>query len=381
MSRVPFVSLIFRGGRFQGSAMPLEALPELAAYRDLVVATARALYLGNHPERERLPKGFDGELHLVLDRVTEGSVVPNILRESAMPTLFPPDGDDLFDQARQKVQALIASAGADSGLSAEAERQVLARFNAFGRSLGADESITVAPPGKKEGALYNREVRRRLILRTAATYEAVVDLVGEIRAADKDAETYTLKTLEDERIPVRAASLFLPVALRSLEQDNVLVRVRGTGVLDGAGKVLRITNTTDVSLAEEGADKTPLGCPTPIDKQADALAALPDGWFDEDSRAYDPSALAWLAKLFTAVQEAFGLPTPYVYPTPEGQARAEWPGSGWEVIVTVDLKAREANLMAVKLGSDRVEEDHAILAQPGGESRLGKFVVEHLHES
>jgi hypothetical protein len=34
---------------------------------------------------------------------------------------------------------------------------------------------------------------------------------------------------------MRAAVLFLPVALRSLEQDNVLVRVRGTGVIDVAG--------------------------------------------------------------------------------------------------------------------------------------------------
>ena len=179
----------------------------------------------------------------------------------------------------------------------------------------------------------------------------------------------------------RAAVLFLPVALRSLEQDNVLVRVRGTGVLDRAGKVQRIINTTDVSLAEEGSDKSPLGSPTAIDRQVDALESLPDRWFDDDSRAYDPAALAWLAKLLGAVQEAFRLPTPYVYPTPDGQARAEWPGACWEVIVNVDLTTREADLTAVKLGSDRVEEDHVVLGQPGGESRLGKFVVEHLQGS
>ena len=226
--------------------------------------------------------------------------------------------------------------------------------------------------------MHNREVRRKLILRTQATYEAAVDLIGEIRAADKDSDNYILKTLDGARVPMRAAVLFLPVAIRSLEKDNVLVRVRGTGVIDVAGNVQRIINTTDVSLAEEGSEKSSLGCPTAVDQQVDSLGSLPDRWFDDDSRAFDPAALEWLGRLLGAVQEAFRLPTPYVYPTPEGQARAEWPGAGWEVIVNVDLQTREANLTAVKLGSDRVDEDHVVLGQPGGESRLGRFVVEHL---
>jgi hypothetical protein len=33
MCKSPFVTLIFRGGRFGEAAMPLEALPELAADR------------------------------------------------------------------------------------------------------------------------------------------------------------------------------------------------------------------------------------------------------------------------------------------------------------------------------------------------------------
>ncbi len=378
MSRVPFVSLIFRGARFQGGAMPLEALPELAAYRDLVLATARALYQNSHPERQRLPKGFDNGLRLVLERIEDGSTVPIISREPVIPMLFPFDLVDQFENAREKVQELISSGGIDSGLPADSERQVLARFNAFGRSLGRDESITVAPPGKKEGALYNREIRRKLILRTQTTYEAAVDLVGEIRAADKDADIFTLKTIDGDRVPMHAASLFLPVALRSLENDGILVRVRGTGVIGVDGNVQKIINTTDVSLAEEGSERVSLGCPTAVGDQVESLRSLPDRWFDDDSRQYDAGALEWLGKLLGAVQEAFGFPTPYVYPTPEGQIRAEWPGSGWEVIVNVDLQKKEATLTAVKLGSDRVEEDHVAFTQAGGESRLGKFVVEHL---
>ncbi len=43
-----FATLIFKGGRFHGAAMPLEALPELAAYRELVLAVAKALWQREH---------------------------------------------------------------------------------------------------------------------------------------------------------------------------------------------------------------------------------------------------------------------------------------------------------------------------------------------
>ena len=126
---------------------------------------------------------------------------------------------------------------------------------------------------------------------------------------------------------------------------------------------------------------TPLGCSAPIEEQVKALQALSDRWFDEDSRAFDPTQLQWLGRLLGAVQDAFQLPTPYVYPTPEGQARAEWPGAGWEIIVNLDLQSHEADLTAVKLNSDRVDEDHVLVGQAGGESRLGKFIVAHLQSN
>ncbi len=69
---------------------------------------------------------------------------------------------------------------------------------------------------------------------------------------------------------------------------------------------------------------------------------------------------------------------PYLYPTPEGQARAEWPGSQWEVIANIDLDAKLAEVLAVRLDSDRIDEERFPLDQPGGEIKLGRFVTEHL---
>ena len=65
MERIPFTTLVFQGPRFGEAAMPLEALPELAAYRDLLIAVAKSLFQADNPDRHRLPKGFESSFRLV----------------------------------------------------------------------------------------------------------------------------------------------------------------------------------------------------------------------------------------------------------------------------------------------------------------------------
>jgi hypothetical protein len=381
MSSSPFVTLIFRGKRFQEAAMPLEALPELAAYRELVVAVAKVLFQEGNPERQRLPKGFEAGFRLVLDRIEPGSTVPIVSRVSAgaaTPMLFlTPTAPDWFDNARDVVERGIAAASKGKSLPAELSNEILARFNAFGRTLGDDESIVVAQPGKREGAVYDRAVRRRLVLQAQATYEDEVNLLGEVRAADKDAEGFALRTSDGRKLDVHAPPLFFPLALRSLG-ESALVRVRGTGLYDADATLLKVTMASDVSLAEEGEEQTRPGCPTPVDTQVESLTSLAPGWYDESSLAYDPLSLAWLGKLLLGLLDGFQLPRPYIYPTPEGLARAEWSGAAWEIVSSFDLGSRSVEVMAARTNSDEMHEITVPLSEPGGESKLGRFLTEHL---
>ncbi|MDP8999471.1 MAG: hypothetical protein M3O46_05105 [Myxococcota bacterium] len=380
MSLSPFVTLIFRGERFQKAAMPLEALPELAAYRELVLAVAKVLFQVENPDRQRLPKGFEAGFRLVLERVESGSAIPVVSRVSDEPTmkmLFPTAAaPDWFDKARDVVEHGIAAA-AKGQQPAELSKEILARFNAFGRTLGEDESIIVAQPGKREGAVYDRVVRRRLVLQAQATYEDEVNLLGEVRAADKDAEGFALRTSDGRKLDVHAPPLFFPLALRSLG-ESALVRVRGTGLYDADGTLLKVTMASDVSLAEEGEEQTRPGCPTPVEIQVESLKALAAGWYDESSPAYEPSSLAWLGKLLLGLLDGFQLPRPYIYPTPEGLARAEWSGAAWEIVSSFDLDSRSVEVMAARTNSDEMHEITVPLAEPGGESKLGRFLTEHL---
>jgi hypothetical protein len=215
------------------------------------------------------------------------------------------------------------------------------------------------------------------VLRVQATYEDDVDLLGEVRAADKDAEGFVLRTADGRKLDVHTPPLFFPLALRSLG-ESALVRVRGSGTYNAEGELVKVSMATDVSLAEEGDEQTRPGCPTPVESQVESLAALPRGWYDDSSPAYDGAALRWLSDLLKGVLDGFQLPRPYIYPTPDGLARAEWSGANWEVVSSFDLQARSADVMAARANSQELHELTVPLSQPGGESKLGRFLTEHL---
>lgn len=379
MSRIEFANLVFLGGRFDGARMPVDTLSELAAYRVVVLSVAKAIYLAENPRRQRLPKGFEETFQLVLDRVDEGSLVPVVSRDVPNGVLSFFSGDGLFERARDLIESSIDSAARGTTLPSALPVDVLQRFAAFGRTLNEDERIVVAKPGTHEGATYDRRVRRKLVLLSQRSYEDDVDLVGEVREADKDTEGFALGIPGGQRVEVRPSPAFFPLATRAFAQKSALVRVRGVGLFDANGQLQRITNATDVSPAEEGEYVQELdGCPTSIKSQVDLLAALEDAWYDDTASKYDAAKLEWLSKLLSGVVDAFKLPMPYVYPSPDGRARAEWSGDHYEIIVNVDLVSRTAEIVSADVSTMSASEHTVTFGEPGAESAFGRLLRDYL---
>lgn len=370
-----FVSLIFRGQRFDAS-MPVPALAEVIAYQDIVIAIARALFFVENSDRSRLPKGFEASFRLAMRGVDKGSAVPVIVRVNEQPQALI-EGvlheRDWFERARDLVQATIDAVANDRELPADLPTDVLRRFTAFGRTLDNDDAIIVAQPGELTGARYDKRVRRLIVVRGQGTYEDEVNLVGEVRALDKDEDGFSIRLDDDRKIPVRTSPALFAYALRSAA-DSVPIRVRGTGVFDKEGTLQRVNMASDVSMAEEGDEQTRPGCPTPVDEQIESFKALEPGWRDGLGSAYEPTKLDWLSKLLIAVLDGFQLPRPYIYPTPEGLARVEWSHSKWEVTSDFDLSARQAEIVAAHIDSREVRELTVPLNEPGAESRLGRWL-------
>ena len=377
MRRFPFATLIFRGKRFEGAAMPLEALPELAAYRDLVAAVAKELFFADNPGRVRLPKGFDASFQLKLSRIEDGSAIPIVEREVASNQLFV-DPSDIFEGAREQLQDAIRGIALNAAQPSWLNPAVAARFNSFGRTLRDDEAVVVAGAGKREGAIYDRHVRRVILLRAQGTYEEEVDLIGVVRETDVDQDSFEIRLADDRRIPVRASRPFLKQIVDSLQRDTA-VRVSGTGVHDAEGKLLRVAQATDVSAAEEGdvASGRP-GCRIPVDQQVGSLRGLSEGWLDGEGRAYDPETLTWSARLLASIVEGFDLATPYIYPTPDGHVRAEWSRPRWEISAELDHEKQVSEVRAVRVDADEMHERTFTLADPGQEALFGSFLAKQL---
>lgn len=376
MHRSPFATLVFKGKRFDSAAMPLEALPELAAYRDLLAAVAREFFFAENPARLRLPKGFADSFRLTLARIEPGSAVPIVERE--LPdTLFFAMGD-LFDRARDEVAGAVLSAATNAPLPSWLTPSIAARFTSFGRTLKDDESVVLAPAGERTGPEYNRQIRRKILLAGQGTYEEDVDLVGIVREADADQDSFEIRLGDDRRVPVRASPPLLSQVLRSFQRDSS-IRVSGIGVYDAEGKLLRISQATDVSAAEEGdvASGRP-GCRIPVLEQVDSLRGLQEGWLDGEGSAFSDEALAWSSKLLESLVTGFELATPHIYPTPAGSVRAEWSRPLWEISAELDWARKLSEVRAVRLDADEMHERTFSLGEPGQEVRLGSFLASQM---
>src|SRR6187402_2014419 len=70
--REDFASVRFAGGRFDRHVIPFDILPDLSAYREVLIELAKAIYRRDYPEKTRLPKGFTASFQLALSGVTQG---------------------------------------------------------------------------------------------------------------------------------------------------------------------------------------------------------------------------------------------------------------------------------------------------------------------
>ena len=76
MSRTKSFRLKYVGARFQGARLPVDVLTDLSAFRELVVAFAKAEWRKLNEDRERVPKGFDASLAFDLVAIENGSAIP-----------------------------------------------------------------------------------------------------------------------------------------------------------------------------------------------------------------------------------------------------------------------------------------------------------------
>lgn len=125
------VTHTFKGKRFEDHGLDLDVLPDLFAFKELLVTTAKELWRRNHPDRQRLPKNFEDSLCLKFYEVKESSAAVPIFREmesDGQGNLWPLNQPDELDEAVVLVTDAAYAADTDQPLPDRLPKNVIAPF-------------------------------------------------------------------------------------------------------------------------------------------------------------------------------------------------------------------------------------------------------------
>lgn len=329
--------------------MPVEALVEVSAYRELLVGVAKTLFKREHPERQRVPRGFADRLRLRLRVVEGGSAMPVLERPPAPSQLVAADDD--FTRARDVIEDAIRAVAEEEELPSEFPRDALVLFNRFGQTLRDNEAIELRSGDAAAGPTYTSDVRRRLVLHQRRTIQAEIDDLAWVTEVDADRMSCSLR-LRNASATVSAPldEVTFASARDVLEPrgEGPAVRIRGVGVQDVDGNLLRLDAVHEISVFEGAEDFERL------DSRIAELLQIPSGWLDGEGERLDP-VVAELCRSAIGRLLLGGAPLPRLFATPAGGVQAEWSDGNQEISVTYE-PGESPYAIAVEIPSGAFEE-------------------------
>ncbi|MBU2550917.1 MAG: hypothetical protein KKB20_21075 [Proteobacteria bacterium] len=187
-------TLTFIGPSFEDHGLELDMLPELVQYKKILRETAEHLWRLKHPDRTRLPRGFKEGLRIKFYSIGEGSTAVPLMREIEYEDdQLPFDYRDELNEAVVVIEEGISAAGEDRMLPDNFPKNVIPLFGDLGKNLGPEDHIEIKSPRREKPTPFNTSVREKLLDQEEKTYEDLVDLTGEVRAADLDGLNFTIR--------------------------------------------------------------------------------------------------------------------------------------------------------------------------------------------
>ncbi len=308
--KAEFIQPRFEGERFAEHTLPIDVAADLRAYEELVVELAKRLYLRENPGRQRVPKGFDSDFQLHIEKVDEGSSRPLLSIVAAGTLLLPGTNGDYFERSRDLINECIA---APEGQLPEAfPSELLKYFNRFGRSLRSDEKVEFRT-GDGAVATLTPDRRKHLVLAADREYEREVELNGTIEEADWQKSTFRLRQTDGSKVTVPMPDSFRDKVREIGGHRRHLVSVYAVGAFD-EWDVLRKVVSTEIIDVQPNYE---------LNARFDALREIEDSWLDGQGKAPNPARLEEVAaRMIRQYPEHSALPA--MVATPEGGLLLEW---------------------------------------------------------
>lgn len=305
----------FTGGRFTNHRLPVIVAGDLAAYQALLIDLAKHLYLQDHPERKRCPKGF-ADISLDITNVESGSTVLSLALAPALLTgqLYLQDNytssHRYFEGARDIIAQCI-----ESGLESLPDNfppEALGYFNQLGRSLEEGESLELKTKEGRSAILTNQK-RKQLVLKANKVYEQDVELSGYIEELDASKPSLRMRTDENLSINVPISPEFISQARESVGNEHNCLFIKATAQYNSRDELQKVIKCYSFEIIKNNYFVISF----------EKLSHLPDGWFEGAGKAPNITDLQNIAEIFID-QYPEKMPFPSIVPTQDGNILLEW---------------------------------------------------------
>lgn len=312
------IKLRYVGTRFHEARMPVDVLPDLPAFRDLLAALVKDEWRRENARRQRLPKGFDRSFTFDLRSIGEGSAIPKIEwnRNIAQESLLGMADylESLAEVAMTRLLDIVDGSGKDR-MPRSLPSDAIRALNKFGSSLRDDERIEFqGSSDDQNNVVYlDAERRKRLITHVKETYNVRVEGVGTLHGTSLGTggsygsiEIDTSYGIIEVQVDRTEVADFYDGNIAALVQFDLTLE------LDHHENFRGVQSVHEVDLVDE-ANAAAL---TDITRRITEISSMQGGWLDGDGEAISTRSVEMARKFVMRTLTLIG--SMLAFPSPEG---------------------------------------------------------------
>lgn len=242
----------FHGARFEDHGLDLDVLPEIVAFKTLIAEVAKDLWRKKNPERERLSGNFEDRFRVKMFTIQSGSVTVPLERiyDVSDNCLIGEPPHDEFDEAVDLITDSITAVQNEQRLPLGLSRRVLPTFAEFTNHLLPDEAISFTSGRSAKKATFTRNTKFLFEQRIARDFLDEIRLTGELRAANLDSRTFTLRLDNESKVSGRFSEDQEPIVTEALQNHRTAhLEIKGIALFEGTtGELLRVEKVNEFSV-------------------------------------------------------------------------------------------------------------------------------------
>ncbi|NKR69755.1 hypothetical protein GS536_17195 [Rhodococcus hoagii] len=350
------------GARFNSEGMPADALVEVAAFEDILRSLVRLYWRDRHPDRKRMPNGYDDEITLRLTAIGEGSAVPVLEHDATLRAddLFGPyEIKEDFARAIDALEQFVNYGYSDKGqIPNDIRRLPSNKMKKFGQTIRKGEAIQVAatvPDSWDSVTRFTPDARRNALVTLVGNFTQRVTVEGQVIDFRVSSGSLVVRDREHKAdILVPYLESGVRASIDSAKQLFECV-AEGVGEFNADGKLTKLTTVTSLDVTDVTEDARV------VRAALDALVDLDDGWVDGESGEAISQAVIERGHAVIDTMIALSNITRTVSPTEDGGVSFFWPDAENQLSIEVEpsgaLYVHTTDLAAGTFADDKIAPD------------------------